>query len=222
MLSLSNVTSININCVDPEDGVRALLHSQKEIQFNKSILFSHMRPYNLTDDIEFVEIPKLSHDGFSKFCIEQLNDYINTDYVLSINTDGFVINPHLWTDEFLEYDYIGAPWAPNMEWCKRNRVGNGGFCLKSKKFLELSSRLTYVSGHDDVYVTNTKYDYFIENGVKYAPVQVAMKFSLESKIPECEYNLNNSFGFHGKGDSWVFQNEGQQFKDRISILKNYN
>ena len=24
--------------------------------------------------------------------------------------DGHIVNPHLWTNEFLKYDYIGAPW----------------------------------------------------------------------------------------------------------------
>lgn len=221
MLDLSNITMVNINCVDPEDGVRALLHSKQHINFRKSILFSHVRPYNLTNDIEFIEIPKLTHNGFSKFCIEELNRYIDAEYVLSINTDGFVINPHLWDDTFLKYDYIGAPWPLNSSWSVRNRVGNGGFCLKSKKFLELSSKLTYSTGHDDVFVTNIMYKYFTSNGVVYAPVEIAMKFSLESKIPECAYDLNNTFGFHGKGNAWVFENEGQQFKDRIKLLENY-
>ena len=85
-----------------------------------------------------------------------------------------------------------------MEWCSRNRVGNGGFVLKSKKFLNLEQTIPYTDAHNDVLVTNTYYDYFKYNGCKYAPVDLAVKFSLEHAVPECKYDLNNTFGFHGK------------------------
>jgi len=218
MINLNKVTLLEVNCVNPELGVKSLLYSMKEIEFARSIIFSHYKPNNLPNNIEYIEIPKLTHDGFSKFCIEKLTDYVDTDYALSINDDGFVINPHLWTDDFLNYDYIGAPWAPNSEWCPKNRVGNGGFCLKSKKFMDLCSNIEYKGGHDDVIVTNQYYDYFMKFSIKYAPVEVAMKFSLEMKIPECEYNLNNCFGFHGKGIAWHHLGEHEQFIQKNKLL----
>ena len=76
--------------------------------------------------------------------------------------------------------------------------------------------------HDDWELTNFYYDYFVNNGCKYAPVEVAMKFSLESKIPECEYNLNNCFGFHGRGDpknTCDHDGEFQQFQDKQNLLE---
>jgi len=219
MIQMKNITLLEVNCVDPELGVKSLLYSSKDIEFGSIKIFSHYKPDNLVDKIEFIQIPKLTHDGFSQFCIEELTKYVNTDYALSINDDGFIINPHLWRDKFLEYDYIGAPWAPGSPWCSRNRVGNGGFVLKSKKFMDLSANIIYSGGHDDVIVTNTYYDYFTSNGCKYAPIELAMKFALESEIPECEYDLNNCFGFHGKGQAAIFGGKGQQFADRIKLLE---
>ena len=64
------------------------------------------------------------------------------------------------------------------------------------------------------------YDYFVSSGCKYAPVEIAMKFSLESVIPECEMNLDNCFGFHGKGDSWVFKDKGHLFIEKMNLLNN--
>jgi hypothetical protein len=49
-----------------------------------------------------------------------------------------------------------------------------------------------------VFLTNKHYNYFIENGCTYAPVEIAMAFSLEFPINECDHNLDNTFGFHGK------------------------
>lgn len=223
MIKLDRVTLIDINSVDPEISVKSLLYSIKDIEFSRVILFSHRKPHNLQKPIEYIEINKInSLEDYSRFCIEELTKYIDTDFVINCQNDGFIINPHLWTDEFLEYDYIGAPWAPNTEWAKVNRVGNGGFCLKSKKFLDLCSNIEYRGGHDDVVVTNEYYNYFTKFGIKYAPVEVAMKFSLEMKIPECEYNLNNCFGFHGKGISWHHLGEGEMFKEKLNLIRKNN
>lgn len=42
--------------------------------------------------------------------VYELGDYIETDFVMLVHYDGFIVHPELWRDEFLDYDYIGAPW----------------------------------------------------------------------------------------------------------------
>jgi hypothetical protein len=198
MKDLSQIDLVSVNCVNPEESVKALLYSSEQIKFNSIKLLAHYRPTNLPDHIEYVEIPKQTHATMNWFHLNTLPKHISSKYMLSIQDDGFIINPHNWDDGFLKYDYIGAPWPIGHEWCKRNRVGNGGFVLKSKKFLNLEEAIPYTDAHNDVLVTNTYYDYFKQNGCKYAPIEVAAKFSLEHAVPECEYNLGNTFGFHGK------------------------
>ena len=73
--------------------------------------------------------------------------------MLVIQDDGHIVNPSLWDEEFLKYDYIGLPWPFEDSWIEKqlkeqrpiirkvypkNRVGNGGFSLRSRKFLEFS------------------------------------------------------------------------------------
>jgi hypothetical protein len=198
MKNLKQIDLISVNCVEPERSVFALLHSSEHFQFGSIKLFSHYKPDNLPNHIEHIQTEKYTHEGINSFSVNELPKYIENEFMLSIHDDGFIINPHLWTDDFLNYDYIGAPWPIGFDWCKINRVGNGGFVLKSKKFLENEKKLPKANMHNDVMVTNTYYDFFIENGCKYAPVEVACKFSLELPVPECKYNLNNCFGFHGK------------------------
>lgn len=217
-LQLKNITLLSYNCVNPIQSIKALLYSSKHIDFAEMILVSNEKPECLPSNIKFIHTDYKTHLESSKFTYTDLHKIIQTDFFLGIHDDGFVINPHLWSDEFFNYDYIGAPW----KWeGRRNRVGNGGFVLKSKKFIELTQYLNFLGKCDDGELTNDYYDYFIANGCKYAPVEIAMKFSLESKIPECELNLNNSFGFHGKGNpNAVEVHDGfyHQFQEKINLL----
>ena len=201
MIELKNVTLFQLNCLDPEIGVRALKYSSRHIKFARTVLMSHERPSNMPSDIDFYQIEKLDHTGTSRIHFGKnspIYNCIDTDYYLSIHTDGYVINPHNWTDEFLNYDYIGAPWPRKAPWAQVNRVGNGGFRLESNKLLELCSLIDWNGQNDDVLISNTLKYYFEKNGCKFAPVELAAKFSLELPIEDVEYNLDDCFGYHGK------------------------
>jgi hypothetical protein len=218
-LNLKNITLLSLNCVNPIQSAKALLYSSLHFDFAEMILVSNEKPKNLPSNIKFVHTNSKTHQDSCRFTYEELPHLIESDYYISIHDDGFIINPHLWDWNFLNYDYIGAPWK---NYGQRNRVGNGGFVLKSYKFLQLTKYIKYLGGHDDGELTNTYYDYFVGNGCKYAPIDVAMKFSLESKIPECEFNLNNTFGFHGRGDPKNYcDHDGfyQQFQDKCKLLE---
>jgi hypothetical protein len=215
---LTNITMVSYNCVNPIQSAKALLYSSREIDFAEMILISNKKPDNLPKNIRFVYTDGITHHDSCRLAYDTLPDLIKTDYYLGIHDDGFIINPHLWDDNFLNYDYIGAPWK---NYGQRNRVGNGGFVLKSNKFVQLTRYIKYLGKHDDGELTNDYYDYFTSNGCTYAPVEVAMKFSLESKIPECEYNLDNCFGFHGRGlpeTVSVHDGEYEQFQEKCKLL----
>lgn len=140
--------------------------------------------------------------NYNRFMVEELNSVIKTDFVLTIQSDGFIINPHLWQSKFFDYDYIGAPWP----W--HGVCGNGGFSLRSKKFLELSSKLKYDPHHEeynlcpeDAFLCLEKYNrkFFIKNEIKFADIKTALEFSFEHPILNFpNHNKTQSFGFHGK------------------------
>lgn len=216
-MQLSNITLVSIDCLNPLMACKALKYSCRELEFYDTILFTSQDISS--DDFTVIKIaPITSLAEYSAFCIEKLAGYIKSDFMLTIHTDGFIINPHLWSDTFLEYDYIGAPWAPDAPWCTKSRVGNGGFSLRSRKFMKIAAELEETFRHEDILLTNLCHDIFIDAGCRYAPVEIAMKFALEARIPECEYNLDNCFGFHGKGDAFYHYGQGQQFRDKIALL----
>ena len=167
-------------------------------------------------------IPVSSMKDYSKFMIYHLNEYINTDFAITIQHDGFIINPDAWRDEFLNYDYIGAPWPIEESWINqqleeqrpylfenlpKNRVGNGGFCLRSRKFLEFSAQYDSCNNlGEDSFLCTRKYKEAIEYGIKFAPFELAVKFSYENPCIEFGTHWNQQivfdkskhFGWHGK------------------------
>lgn len=198
MIDLSNVTILSINTHAPEMSVRALQYSSKEIKFKNKKILSNRIPGNLPDDIEFIQIPEFHRrDQYSDFVMNNLGDYVDGEFAMMIHDDGFVINPHLWTDNFLKYDYIGAPWPGPIEQTE-GRVGNGGFCIRSKKLIDFCKTIKAEPGHDDWTIGVVQNEYLKEQGFTFAPIHVAMKFSLESVISECTFDLTQTFGFHGK------------------------
>jgi hypothetical protein len=134
----------------------------------------------------------------------ELCRYIETDFALVVQYDGYVVRPNKWKQEFLNYDYIGAPWARDTHYTKEGvnvRVGNGGFSLRSKRLLLALTELKLPftddgTGffHEDG-ILCSYYRKELENaGIKFAPVEVAARFSHET---DCAESVYRPFGFHG-------------------------
>ena len=136
-----------------------------------------------------------------------LHEVLRTSHALFVSHDGWIINPHLWDDTWLNFDMIGAPWP--MSWGVSHRVGNTGFSLRSARFLRASaSAFGLWNGQaGDVFQCRTLHRPMVEMGMKYAPVEVARKFSWEHYIEDGECGPGCSFGFHG----WVSGKTPEQF-----------
>jgi len=204
MLQLNNITLIGINGSPDKQGLDTLLkiakNSLKSIKFGKVKILTGVSGVQSSDpNIEIIHVRISSVGEYSRFCFKNLNDYVDTEFCLVYQTDGFIINPHLWTDEFLQYDYIGAPWPLYFNWVDPNkRVGNGGFSLRSKKFLQESCKLNYTGGNEDYQLCYVFDTVLKQNGIKFAPVELASKFSLEMNT-ELNDDIHKVFGFHGTG-----------------------
>ena len=197
MLNLPHVDIIIIDCIKHNESIEILEFCSKNINFGSAKFFTDKKIKS--DNIEIIKIKKIgSIQDYSNFCLK-LNNYIDNDYVLIIQRDGFIINPHLWDNNFLCFDYIGAPWTNFGNY--KNDIGNGGFSLRSKYFLEYSSKYqTTLSNPEDYFLNEINYDSAISFGINYAPLDLSYKFSVENFIPKLKnkLNLHHSFGFHGK------------------------
>ena len=211
-MNLHNITLVSA-CGNEKflDGIiSAAQICMKHITFGSvKILTNHIKQ---VDNIDMIKISPLNQEQYATFCLYDLPNYIDTDFCLTFQGDGFIINPNLWKEEFLNYDYIGAPWLNES----KNNVGNGGFSLRSQKFLQSAKTLDYNSKiqfqphipagklitPEDWFACNYKYTEMNDMGVKFADVNLAYKFSVEHPSFRKFYDRNslqtyNSFGFHG-------------------------
>ncbi len=192
MINLPDVTLVCIDCIDVKRALTALRKSMRHIRFGSVKLLTSIS-HDDCDDIEIVYIRELrSMEAYSGFMFHNLNDYIDSAYALVIQWDGFVVNPQAWTDEFLQYDYIGAPWFFRLD-ARNMAVGNGGFSLRSKRLLEtVQKKLRIHDTHPEDWFLCTTYREVLEyHGIKFAPVDLAYKFSVENE------SYKGSFGWHG-------------------------
>lgn len=205
MLNLNNVTLVAVACNEFKQIYRAIDISTRNIAFKKVKFISNEKID--INGVDFIEINKLDKNGYNEFIVKELYKYIDTDYALLIQWDGFVLNKDAWTDEFFKYDYIGAPWWLNDEF----NVGNGGFSLRSKKILEFVHNLTPLAPRNYVELAGGKADNFTPEdaiicryygkflrdcGFTFAPESLASKFSIEGN-PKWGWSWNGQFGFHG-------------------------
>lgn len=202
MLNLKNVTLVAASSIKIDETIKALEKSYQFINFYDVKLITDKNIIH--EKIKVKNCPLINNiDEYSRFMIYELKNYIETDFALIVQYDGFVINPECWDNAFFEYDYIGAPWPKDKFFNDENvniRVGNGGFSFRSKKLLELPSKLNIpfkpYKGYynEDGFLTAAHRSILLENGIKYAPVDIAGKFSKELY---CEDVVNQkTFGFH--------------------------
>jgi hypothetical protein len=216
-LNLPRVTLVAVTGVDIKKTLYALWRSQIDIEFGRVLLitdskidcslkYAHVR---YTDNFTLDTI-----DAYSKFIVYDLYKYIETDFALIVQADGYVLHSSKWSNDFLSYDYIGAPWRVKKDayidpFNKNQRIGNGGFSLRSAKLLHTpnSKKVEWNINESNFYnhmgVNSQAEDGIIcihnrhvyeEAGNVFAPIEIALNFSCEQKVDE--YIGKLTFGFH--------------------------
>ena len=200
-IDLQDITLCSVDCVEPQLALESLIYSSREINFGKIILFSNIQPVDIPDNISFIRIPKItSLIDYSNFILTKLNSYIETDFCITVHADGFIHNPHLWIDEFKEWDYIGAPWPTHLYFVdEKTRVGNGGVSLRSKRLLQETSKYSNINMHEDHFICQYLRDNLKQKNIRIAPLHIAKLFSIELECDDIKINPEKEcFAFHGK------------------------
>lgn len=191
-----DITICAVDCLYPSLAARALEISKSACGNAKSILFSDRK---VVGDFDFVEVKKIaSIEDYNNFILRELDRFIETDFALIVQWDGYVAHEKAWREDFFDYDYIGAVWP---QFSDGMTVGNGGFSLRSKKllratatdpaFIDVRDVEDIVIGRTNRALLESKYN------LRFAPETVARSFSYEQEKPAGE-----TFGFHGLGNIW--------------------
>ena len=214
-----------------EKSLRSMLIGMDQVDFKKSVLITDSSKTDLslfdkTINKHNIEVCDMTTDlnsnlqdddenriGFCESFVQQTNKYIMDDFCLNVQHDSTIIDVEHWDDRYLDYDYIGAPWPMSIIQASDmvagrieeipNVVGNGGFSLRTRKFVEESAKLGWDHKNEDLNICVFNHDTMTDNGIKFAPPSLAGKFSVEHPT---EYNVfnrellftYNSFGFHGE------------------------
>jgi len=213
MICLDNVTLLGIDTFQPDRTIFALNESKRHIKFASTILITSREckfDSSKTEGISVIYNDTI--DNFKKvntFMLFDVGKYVNTEFVMFVEWDGYVLNPNGWNDKFLECDYIGATWTVDSNYktwknlsdildLDKGVVGNSGFSIRSKRLIDFVSSDEYtLKQYDDTSVTNDMFicckvrRHLIEEGFIFAEPELADTFSAEIKP------YTDQFGWHG-------------------------
>ncbi|NBP00464.1 MAG: hypothetical protein EBU90_10135 [Proteobacteria bacterium] len=211
---------ISITCIDALNyapTIRALKSTLGCIPVSRVYWFSDVKLQTNDFPVTNVKIKRFKRytDEYNYITLKLIPHIVTEPYNLIIHSDGFAVNENAWDDEFLKYDYIGAKW-------NNGSVGNGGFCLRSRKLydalldLEVKSKTSdypdNIINDPENYVFDAYGDKVIPEDniickihrkeleekydIKFAEGEIADKFSIEHNMSSPW--LGKSLGFHGK------------------------
>lgn len=192
-LNLPNVTGVFVDGTGTHTPAIRHIVSQisKKVSLHNILHFS-TAPIEDMAGVTPLHITPLTYGEYSNFCLKSVYPFVLTDFSLWMQTDGFIVNPDAWTDEFLQYDYVGCPWP----WLPYG--GNGGFSLRSQKLMKLAQRLPYTEYNEDVFICQLAAKHFLDNGCLFAPNELGVRWGMELEIPDADNALAKKFGFHSK------------------------
>jgi hypothetical protein len=214
LLDLSAVTLLCVETREPALAHFAIQKCTKQARFGKVVLITELSKLsnqesdseqgqvgNAVDqkadqandrlrDVEYVQAPPIkTTKDYSDLLLTGLRQYVSGTHVLIIQWDSFILHPELWTNDFLQYDYIGAAWPHHHD----TPVGNGGFSLRSVKLLKALESQKIAKRHPEDFCICVDNKALLEGefGIRFAPTNIAEQFAVERT------EWHPAFGFHG-------------------------
>jgi hypothetical protein len=238
------VTLISVTGLpDAEGAALALQYSLEQMPGARALLCSPQAPASLGTGIVHLRLAPMNYHEYSWFMMFALWRVVSTEFALVVQDDGWVVNAANWTDDYLNYDYVGAPihlakidtptgsyWKNGFAWTQElgqpdrlvTPVQNGGFCLRSQRMMRalvdhrhirvevpppdavqgdpLQMHWQHNALLEDVQLTGVLRGALQDAGIRFAPLELARRFSIEHAGPVLHdgFDLLTVFGHHSR------------------------
>lgn len=215
MLKLNDVTLVCVETREHELARMAVEDCLRVAEFGDVLILTDKpESFCLSQPFRYQVVPDWPDKlGWSRSWWFDVPPLLRTSQTLNIQWDSWICDPSMWRDEFLRYDFIGAPW-----WYKDGKnVGNGGFCLKSARLAR------YIYKHRDRFPCDTAVDDDLlcrtyrpkleEAGFLWAPEKVAHDFAFECCRPS---KTSKHFGFHALFN-WPEVLDTERLRQRVEL-----
>jgi hypothetical protein len=194
----------NVMYFVPKNWSLYIFHSQNNEDMVKEIIGADKLPFvNL---IQICDTNLTYRDYNTLLATEMFWNWIKAEHVLIFQTDSYLRRNGI--EEFLKYDYVGAPWKSDFMKSGSKQSGNGGLSLRRKsKILQVIKKNNYTTGmHEDTY-----FQIGLENiGANLPEVETSKQFSVETIY------YDNPIGVHRYWD-YVNDEKGSLCKLEITF-----
>jgi hypothetical protein len=195
-LYLPDVTLVMIETISHKLGRMAIEECLAKVDFGDVLIFTDRPEEFASLGVCIHEVPNWPTKlQYAQFRWGEVASHLRTSHALFIEWDAWIWDETMWTNKFLDYDYIGPPWKydePNKN------VGGGGFCLVStrlKRYLRDNPTNYPCPIISDDWLLCCEYRPRLEaEGFKWAPEKLAYQFAIEYYRPSPTLR---AFGFHG-------------------------
>ena len=190
-----------------------LFHGNTNIEYAQNIVKLLDEKYSNRVKLVHLNINNLTGREYSRvFMTKMLYYYIPTETCLVFQTDSMIIPENKdRISEFLQYDYVGAPW----KWASIHPVGNGGLSLRKKsKMLEIIKHKGYTKHNEDVYFSHN-----IPNTIRYnVPTgSEACKFSVETIFYDSPFGIHNCWRYLPKENMDFLMNTYSDIQELMNL-----
>jgi hypothetical protein len=196
-LYLPDVTLVAIDTICHELTALAVKECLDKAQFGAiQICTDNRLPFQDADiDSDIIAVsPFASLDEVMNYLWYRVPEHIQTSHALIVQWDSGITSHARWSERFLQYDYVGAPWGWHGD---QYEVGNGGFSLRSLRLMRYMAerKQDFPLGHpeDDLLCRHYRPD-LERDGFRWAPNALALQFAFERTGFS---GTGRHFGYHG-------------------------
>lgn len=196
-LQLPTVTLLAVDCLNTDLIIKVIEHCKSKCDFG-AVKFLTSIPCDYEHVIKIKPLNSLI--AYSVFMLKHAYEYIDTSHILTIQRDGWILNPESFDYSLLELDFVGGLYM------QYDKCGSGGFSLRSKKIMEeVSKAVPYWDGTQQEAERITEELGYYEDGVlslsefskgfKIASLEQAANFSQAGNRNK-KYFREKPFGWH--------------------------